>query len=47
MSQPCSLQSALKGGSLTSSMGASNNGNCPNEISPIFTTSNIINQLQK
>jgi hypothetical protein len=41
-SAPCFLQSARKGGSLTSSMGASNNGNSPNSISLIFTTATKI-----
>ena len=34
---PPSLHSARKGGSLTSSMGASKSGKSPNSISPIFT----------
>jgi hypothetical protein len=38
-SAPFSLQSALKGGSLTSSIGANNKGNSPSSTFPIFTTS--------
>ena len=36
-SAPLSLQTALKGGSLTSSIGASKSGKSPNSIFPIFT----------
>ena len=36
-SAPCFLHKARKGGSLTSSMGASNSGKSPNKISLIFT----------
>src|SRR5687767_6728405 len=36
MSAPPSLQTARKGGSLTSSIGARSNGNSPNSILPIF-----------
>src|SRR5690606_14133673 len=38
-SAPFCLQTALKGGSLTSSIGASNNGKSPNSKFPILTTS--------
>jgi len=41
-SAPFSLHSALKGGSLTSSMGASNNGNSPKSMSPIFAKAFIL-----
>ena len=36
-SAPCFLQSARNGGSLTSSIGANNNGNSVNFMSPIYT----------
>src|ERR1035438_7323714 len=42
-SAPYFLHTNLKGGSLTSSIGASNNGNSPSSIFPIFTTVNQFN----
>src|SRR5213082_2929735 len=41
-SAPFSLHTDLKGGSLTSSIGANSNGNSDNDIVPIFINSNIL-----